>query len=91
MSEVVSLENKTFEKGFQKLLAQPLTRCCSWLSNRGRPMNSVSDVLLTELLSSFMDNNFIIIKTSNIKILQYIEDIYRQILGKFHYISFHVV
>ena len=38
-------------------------------------MNSVSDVLLTELLSSFMDNNFIIIKTSNIKILQYIEDI----------------
>ena len=54
-------------------------------------MNSVSDVLLTELLSSFMDNNFIIIKTSNITILQYIEDIYRQILGKFHYISFHVV
>ena len=31
------------------------------------------------------------INTSNTKILQYIEDIYRQILGKFHYISFHVV
>ena len=54
-------------------------------------MISVSGVLLTELWSSFMDNNFIMINASSMKILQYMEDIYRQILGKFHYISFQVV